>query len=253
MGTVLGEAKIKVTLDTESAKRDIQKLGDPGEWSYDPNLSDGDNVNAKHAHRNKVARWKAQQRKARAAQNAGSATLGTGAGAGGTTGNAPLGHAGGGGLGGAQARMAAANAAQQSNLQILQGAVAVTKAAIAAKLVKEVIDDIESSPKFLSFLAGAFPKVFPKQSETLNHLSNEITLIKTTLEAYGKTKDETFELGRSALRLGQHPTVGGALDIWSFLLNLNQRADFMQRRVDKELDKDIMGTLGEAARIAINR
>jgi hypothetical protein len=131
------------------------------------------------------------------------------------------------------------------------GMAATLKAAIAAYAVKEIVDTIEQSPKFVSFVQGLVG--MKGGVPIVDYLSDEITKIKASLSAFMTTKDESIEVAKASLRLGQHVSIGGARDLMSFLYDTNLAQEKMQSRIDKEIDKDIMEKLGEAASQAFGR
>lgn len=215
MAAIIGDAKIKVTLDTDAARRMVERIPTGGKTTS-KSPSDGPQDGGVDWHsidESDPAKEKKPGKRIYQTQSEKEALLND-----------------------------LANLASMKN---------VFMAAVAAYVSKQVIDGIESSPKFVSMINGVVG--MKGDISLVNYLSDEITKIKTTIGAYFSTPGDMKDISRAALRLGQHMTVGGAQDLWSFLLNVNQRQDLMKERVDKEIDKEILQKFGESVRLAVSR
>lgn len=274
MATILGDAKIKLTLDVEAAKQQLESLSERG-------------VNLRDRSGSKIEESPVQP-----AKPGGGSTSPTSK----TSTKSPsLGHAfklaramayGNPALVNApplspgmnpmqiQARIHAARAAvaalkhkhglpatapspmQQfvSNFSAGKALIMGAKAFVAAQAVKAVIAAVEASPKVTAAAKGLAPGAATGAVDAFaSHVSDQITGLRAKFTSFGKAAAEEKALAAAALRLGQHIPLGGAVDLFHFLQHQNEREEKMRLRVDKELDREVMYRLGQSIRTSIHR
>lgn len=279
MATILGDAKIKLTLDVEAAKQQLESLSQRGVNLQD--RSEGDVVEPQSTTGSTGGTSTPSKTKTAAATK--------------TKSNAPLGHSfklaramayGNPALVNApplspgmnpmqiQARLHAARAAvaalkhkhglpatapspmQQfvSNFSAGKALIMGAKAFVAAQAVKAVIAAVEASPKVTAAAKGLAPGAATGAVDAFaSHVSDQITGLRAKFTSFGKAASEEKALAAAALRLGQHVPLGGAKDLFHFLQHQNEREEKMRLRVDKELDREVMYRLGQSIRVSIHR
>lgn len=279
MATILGDAKIKLTLDVEAAKQQLESLAQHGVNLRDRSESD---VASKPQSSSGPGGTATPSKKTTAAATK-------------TKSNAPLGHSfklaramayGNPALVNApplspgmnpmqiQARIHAARAAvaalknkhglpaaapsamQQfvSNFSAGKALIMGAKAFVAAQAVKAVINAVEASPKATSFAKGLAPGAATGAVDAFaSHVSDQITGLRAKFTSFGKAASDEKALAAAALRLGQNVPLGGAVDLFHWLQHQNEREEKMRLRVEKELDREVMYRLGQSIRMNIHR
>lgn len=224
MTTILGDAKIKVSLDVENARRQLLALEQKGtvvrdrrDWEQE--LKD------RHENVEKGIQ---------------------------TTRSAPLRYS----FKAAKALIQGHPA--QAGSEILNLAGKAAGLAIRGYILKVVVDEIEAGPKRLALMKGfsgelANNPLIKQISQVNDYLSDQVTALKAKIAAFEDAGTQMKDVGRASLRLGQNITARGSMDLFSFLKDQAEREEKMRLRVDKVIDVEILERLGESARQSFNR
>lgn len=266
MATILGDAKIKLTLDVEAAKAELERLSQSGRNIQEPTdlSARGQTGRAKKEAKTVVIQTSRNAVLRQAYAIARGVLFGAPSNFQGNQYNpyqAALQH---------QARTnlhqqqvanlrakhglppAGQTALQAfaSNFSAGKALVFGTYAYLTAKAVQKVINAVEASPKATAFFKGVAPGSTTDAVDAFaGHVSDVVTDLKAKFESFGKAAADEKALAAAALRLGQHIPVGGAVDLFHWLQLSNEREERMRARVDKELDREIMQKLGEHIRV----
>lgn len=272
MATILGDAKIKLSLDIEAVKQQLQQLQAGGDFESEKARSEATTQEAAKKHEN---RMKGVQ----------------------TTKNAPLGHAfrlaramayGNPALVhapplspgihapaivqrayGHLARLAPGNARRAAglppanqtamqafvqNMTAARAAITGVQAWLAAKAVRAVINTVEASPKATAFLKGIAPGAATNAVDSFtSHVSDVVTDLKAKFTSFGRAAADEKAVMAAHLRLGGHVSIGGSVDLYRWLQNANEREERMRMRVEKTFDREVMQRLAESIRMSVNR